>query len=566
VRFLKGALHTLQVKGLYDSSNLRQDLAAGVTVGMMLVPQAMAYALLAGLPPVMGLYASILPLLIYAALGTSRHLAVGPVAVVSLLVLSQASQFALRGSPEYIGIVVLLALLAGMAQCVCGILRLGIMTNFMSYAVTSGFISASAIIICLSQLGSIFGAKAGGQSHSTGAGIMLEIPRLAQEANFPTVIIGVAGIVLLLLLKKCCPRYPAAMLLTVVTAVLVYVLKLQHAGVAVIGEIPRGLPTFSFPTLKPQLIWELLPTALTILFVSYLESIGIARLIAARERYKIDPNREFLALGLANIGAALSSGCPISGSFSRTAVNYEAGARTKLASVFCALLVLGAMYALTPLFYFLPKAMLAAIVIAAAIGLINVKEGRQFFKIKASDGWSLLLTFIATLLWGAQIGIISGITFSLWLLIWRNAHPETPELGCIYEEGTFRDLRYFPNARIIPEVLILRIDASMNFANIELIQDRLTEVLTNRHEIKWVVLELAGVNDIDGIAIEGLGVLIETYHASGISFALTGAKGSIRNLLARAGWEQRYPHLVREKTLSQFLSEIGKLQGTFPLI
>ena len=210
MRFLQGLkLGSIQAKGGYDSSNLRQDLAAGVTVGMMLVPQAMAYALLAGLPPVMGLYASILPLLIYAALGTSRHLAVGPVAVVSLLVLSQASQFALRGSPEYIGIVVLLALLAGMAQCVCGILRLGVMTNFMSYAVTSGFISASAIIICLSQLGAILGAKAGGQSHSTGAGIMLEIPRLVQEVNLPTLIIGLAGIVCLLLLKKCCPRFPA---------------------------------------------------------------------------------------------------------------------------------------------------------------------------------------------------------------------------------------------------------------------------------------------------------------------------------------------------------------------
>jgi SulP family sulfate permease len=550
----KARIPALQWIRQYDRRDFGPDLAAGLTVAVMLVPQGMAYALLAGLPPVMGLYASTFPLLAYALFGSSRHLAVGPVAMTSLLVFAGLSPLAEPGSQGYIAMALLLAFLVGLIQLILGFLRMGFLVNFFSHAVISGFTSAAAITIWLSQVHHLLGTPSSGghSAYHLATGIRSSIPGV----HGISLAIGLAALAILLLLRHWKPRFPGPIAVVLGGTFLVYIFGWDRLGVKVVGPVPQGLPAFSIPPLSLEGISVLFPSAMTILFISYMESISIAKVIAAKEKYKIDPNQEFTGIGLANLTAAFFSAYPVTGGFSRTALNHQAGARSPMASILTAAFVLLTLLFFTPLFYHLPKAILAAIVMTAVLSLIDIQEARHLFHLKRIDGWTLVFTFAVTLTLGSKEGLLLGVAFSLLVFIWRSAYPHAAELGYLEEEGTFRNLHHFPEAKVFPEVLILRIDASLYFANMGFVEDLLRRRLAEKPDTRWIILDLSAVNDVDAIAIDSLGELMENYAHQGIRFLLTGMKGPIREVMAKADWGKRAEIY---STVIQALKSIGRM-------
>lgn len=538
----------------YRKENLRGDLGAGLIVAVMLVPQAMAYAMIAGLPPVMGLYASTLPILAYILLGSSRHLAVGPVAIVSLLIYEVCSKEAQAGSQEYISTVLMLTMLVGVLQMIAGLLKFGFLANYFSHAVLSGFTSAAAIIICLSQMKHFLGIQLSNENSAFRL-ILLIIENL-RHTNPATLAIGVCSVIGLLILRQKYPKLPGALFFVAAGTVIVYLFKLTDAGVKTVGELPRGLPGFSLPDFDIAKLSSLFPAALAIVFVGYMESISIARYIAAKERYKVDADSELRGLGLANIVSSLFSGYIVTGGFSRTAVNYQAGGRTGLASIVTASVVVLILIILTPLFYYLPNAVLAAVIIVAVVVLIDIKEPIYLFKIKTADGLTLVLTFLSTLLWGVEWGIIIGAVFSLGLFIRRSAHPYMVQLGYIQREDVFRNIERYPEAQTYPDILMFRVDASLYFANMRFVEDKLRLWIERNSEIKWILVDFSGVNDIDAVAISTLEDIIKTYGSRGIRFAFCSMKGPVRDLVAKAGWQNKYGESVEYNSLQHALKWI----------
>lgn len=539
----------------YRRADLAGDLTAGLTTGVMLVPQAMAYAMLAGLPPSVGLYASTLPLIVYALVGSSRHLAVGPVAIVSLLVISSVSQLAQPGTPEFAGYAALLALLVGALQFLLGVLRLGFLANFVSHAVITGFTSAAAIVILLSQVKHLLGVKI--ESGESTLHLIAQLASHASQANPVTLALGLGAVLVSALLKARAPRFPAAMLVVISGTLAAWGLSLADRGVALVGDVPAGLPHLGIPTLDLSAATQLLPAALTILFVGFMESIAVAEMIAARERYKVEPNQELAGLGLANLAAGIVAGYPVTGGFSRTAVNYQAGARTGLASLITAVTVILTLLLLTPLFRYLPQAILAAVVIIAVVGLADIPGIRHLFRVKPGDGLAALVTFAVTLGVNVEAGIISGVMLSLLQFVWRSSHPHIAELGYVEREGAYLNTRRFPEAHLYPEAILLRVDASLYFANMGFVEDRLRRCLVDRPEVKWVVLDLSGVNDIDASAIHALEALMESHRERGITFVFAGMKGPVRDVVSRAGWDQEQGGWRTCHSLADALSGIG---------
>lgn len=539
----------------YDRAVLRDDAIAGLTVAVMLIPQAMAYAMLAGLSPVTGLYASTLPLIAYAIFGSSRQLAVGPVAMLSLLVFAACSRIAEPGSPDYVAAALLLALLVGGIHLAAGFLRLGSLVNFVSHAVIGGFTSAAAIMIGLSQLKHVLGIRLGSE-HST-FGLVNQIVRNVHQANPTTLTIGLASLVVLSLLKKKWPRFPGPLVCVVAGTLIVYALDLSRLGVATVGAIPRGLPSPAIPSVDVDRVRALLPAALAIFFVGYMESISVAKYVAARNGYQVRPNRELIGLGMADLAAAFFGGYPITGGFSRTAVNQQAGAKTRLASVITALVVMLTLMLLTGLFYYLPNAVLGAIVLVAVAGLFDWRQAVRLFKVKPADGWTFVLTFVATLSLGIETGILAGVALSLGLFIRRSAHPHTAELGYLDSERVFRDVRRYPYARSFPGVLILRLDGSLYFANAKFLGDWFDRSIAGRDDVRWVVVDMSGVNDIDALGIETLERLTEIYGPRGVRFAFAAMKGPVRDLTQRADWSGKYGPHCSYSSIERALQGIG---------
>ncbi|MDI6451701.1 SulP family inorganic anion transporter [Anaerobaca lacustris] len=523
-----------------NRDGLRDDLIAGSTIAVMLVPQAMAYAMLAGLPPVVGLYASTLPLLTYALLGSSRQLAVGPVAIISLMVFTACAPLAQSGTTDYVALVLLLTIMIGFIQFVAGLLRLGFVVNFFSQAVISGFTSAAAIVIALSQMKHLLGIQLGTEKNVFK--LVAEIARHAPEANGATLALGAASVAGLWFLKKRFPHFPSAILFVVVGTLLSY-FGLSKLGVETVGAVPRGLPGFTMPRFSLDAVRHLVPAALAICFVGYMESISVAKYVAARAGHKIDPNRELLGLGAANLVASLFSGYPVTGGLSRTAVAYQAGARTQRAAVMTSVLILLTLLLLTPLFYYLPKAVLSAIIVVAVGALLDYKEAVHLFRIKRADGLTFLLTFVCTLAIGIEQGLLIGLVFSLGLFIWRSSHPHTAELGYLESEGVFRNVLRHPEAKVYPGTLILRPDASLYFANTKFLEDCLAQDVAGRPGIRWIVLDMSGVNDIDAVAVDVLEKLVGAYRHRGIEFAFAAMKGPVRDVVKRAGWEEKQGHV-----------------------
>lgn len=396
-------------------ANLKGDLNAGMIVAIMIIPQSMAYAMLAGLPPIFGLYSAIVPMVVYALMASSCHVSVGPVAIVSLLVFSGVSAFETPGTGEYFSLVLLLSLLTGMIQVMMGWLKLGHVFMNLPHSVVSGFISSAAIIIGFSQLPHLLDIQI-----SSGRNIFytfIEISKKFDEVNLPTLIISLSCMTLLIFLKNNYPRLPAQLIVVIGSLGIVHYFNLAGAGVSIVGEIPGGLPKLTIPDLNIELAKMLFPTAFTIAIIGYVESIAMAKLIAEKESYVVNPNKEMVALGAANISSAFFSAYPVAGGVSRSAVNHQAGANSRLASFITAVLVLLIVLFLSPLFYFLPQAALASIIIVAIYSLIDFKYVKEAFYENTATGMTLLITFFCSLLYGIEKGLVIGLSFFLVLYV-----------------------------------------------------------------------------------------------------------------------------------------------------
>lgn len=518
----------------YKRAYLKGDLVAGITVGVMLIPQGMAYAMIAGLPPIYGLYASTIPLLIYALLGTSRQLAVGPVAMVSLLTAAGIGVLAEAGSTTYISLAIILALMVGVIQFLLGVFRLGFLVNFLSHPVISGFTSAAALIIGLSQLKHLLGIDIP-RSHHVHEIIGHAIADFG-SVNWATVGIGITGIGLIVVVKKIAKTIPGPLLAVVFGVLAVWFFELTNMGVKIVGEVPSGLPVFGLPEFSFETIKMLFPIALAISLVSFMESIAVAKAIQAKHKdYKVSPNQELIALGAANVGGAFFQSYPVTGGFSRTAVNDQTGAKTGFASIISALLILLTLLFLTPLFYYLPNAILASVIMVAVFGLIDVKEAKHLWHADRSDFWMLAITFFATLALGIEQGIGIGVVLSLAWIIFRSTRPHIAVLGRVKDSTFYRNINRFKNLEIRKDLLIVRFDEQIYFANSNYFREQIEHLAFAKKDLKAIVFCFNSVSEIDSSAGQMLEDLIDDFKNQGWKIYFTGVRGPVRDTLERIG-------------------------------
>lgn len=544
----------------YDRGILSNDLVAAVIVTIMLIPQSLAYAMLAGLPPYVGLYASILPLCVYAVFGTSRTLSVGPVAVVSLMTAAAVSQVAAPGSPEYLAAALMLALLSGLVLVVMAALRLGFLANFLSHPVISGFISASGLLIAASQLKHILGITAGGDTLPEMLGQLAEV---IGRVNVPTLSIGLSATAFLFWVRSglkpllcrlgirertagfAAKAGPVAAIVISTTAV--GVLGLASRGVKVVGAIPGGFPPLTFPPFDGNLWLALLPPALLISLVGFVESISVAQTLAAKRRQRIDANQELLGLGAANLAAAMTGGFPVTGGFARSVVNFDAGARTPLAGVFTAAGIAVVALFFTPLFKDLPQAVLAATIIVAVLSLVDLRALKRTWIYSRSDFSAMAATIATVLLVGVEAGIVAGVVVSLLLYLWRTSRPHMAIVGQVPGSEHFRNIERF-DVVTSPWVLSVRVDQSLYFANARYLEDRIYDLVASRPEVRDVVLMCPAVNLIDASALESLEAIVDRLKAAGVTFHLSEVKGPVMDRLKRSDF---FEHLTGRVFLSQ---------------
>jgi SulP family sulfate permease len=517
----------------YSRASVRGDLVAGLTVGAMLIPQGMGYALLAGLPPEAGLYASVLPLLAYAAIGGSRQLGVGPTAISSLLTAAGLAKLS-QGDPEQaLALAATLAVMVGVMRIALGVGRLGFMVGFLSRPVLSGFTSAAAIVIGTSQLKHLLGVKlkASERVHQ----IVWEAAGRLDEVRGPSLAIGASGIVLLIVLRRWRPSWPGSLIVVVLATGAVSAFNLEVHQVSVVGEIPGRLPSLAVPTEGFDQLGEMLPTALAITLLGFVESIAIAKVFAQRNRYTIRPNRELVALGVATAAAGFTHAYPVSGSFSRTAVNADSGARTQLAGVISALVVALTLVVLTPFFKPLPHAVLASVVIMAVASLVDVREARRLWAVKRSDFWLLALAFVSTLLFGVLLGLGISVVASLAAVLRQTTRPHIAVLGRIPGTTQFRNVERTPSAETTDGVVVLRVDAPLYFANIDYLREKLAKVEEDKGGgLRVLVLDASSVTDLDSSADTALGEIAEELSRRGVEFYLAGMKGRLLDVMRRS--------------------------------
>lgn len=550
----------------YQKSWLSGDVVAGVIVTVMLIPQSLAYALLAGLPPEVGLYASILPIIAYAFLGSSMTLAVGPVAVASLMTASALQPLAATGSADYVALAMLLSLLSGGMLLVFGALRLGFLAHFLSHPVISGFISGSAILIAVGQLKHLLGVQAGGASVFN---TLIQLVQGIPHTNGVTLGLG-AGSVLFLVMAR---RYLAPllvragvstqladiasklapMLAVIVSTVLVALWRWDEtAGVSIVGVVPQGLPTLGLPDLSASAIGQLWLPALLISLVGFVESVSVAQSLALKRQQRISPNRELLGLGAANVASALSGGFPVTGGFARSVVNFAAGANTPLAGVISAVLMGAVIAAMTGLFHYLPHAVLAATIVVAVVSLIDVQTLREAWRYDKADALSLLATAAGVIVFGVEVGILTGVALSLGTLVWRSSHPHIAVVGRIPGTEHFRNVARHPVA-VEPGLIAVRVDESLYFANADVLQDTVESLVAAQPEARAVLLVCSAVNQIDATA---LGVLTNLEHSlsqRGLVLLLAEVKGPVLDRLQNTAFGQRMQGRVFLSTHDAFV-------------
>ncbi len=569
---LARALPILTWGRTYNRANLSNDMMAAVIVTIMLIPQSLAYAMLAGLPPEAGLYASVAPIILYAIFGTSRALAVGPVAVVSLMTAAAIGNVAEQGTMGYAVAALTLAGLSGVMMLVMGVLRLGFLANFLSHPVVAGFITASGILIALSQVKHLLGITASGDT----------VPELVTTlfanlgaVNGPTLLIGVAATAFLFWVRKglnpllrrwgLSPAMAGALtkagpvLAVVVTTLAVWALGLADHGVRIVGAVPQSLPPLTFPSLSPTLIGQLLLPALLISVIGFVESISVAQTLAAKKRQRIDPDQELIGLGAANVAAAFSGGFPVTGGFSRSVVNYDAGADTPAAGAYTAVGLAIAAFALTPLIFFLPNATLAATIIVAVLSLVDFSILRSSWSYSRADFAAVLVTILATLWFGVEVGVSAGVILSVLLHLYKTSKPHIAEVGCVPGTQHFRNIDRHA-VQTDRAILTLRIDESLYFANARYLEDYVLNRVTGDPAIRDVILMCSAVNDIDFSALESLEALNSRLADMTIRLHLSEVKGPVMDRLKRSHF---IPHMTGSIYLSQF-EAVEKLRNLSP--
>ncbi|TNE90984.1 MAG: solute carrier 26 family protein [Deltaproteobacteria bacterium] len=519
----------------YSKDSLRNDTIAGLTTAIMLIPQAMAYAMLAGLDPIIGLYASTLPLALYGLFGTSRQLAVGPVAMVSLLVASGVAPLAGTDPLRYAGLAAFLAGMVGVMQWGMGVARIGFLVKFLSHPVIAGFTSAAALIIGLSQLKHVLGVNIP-RSHHVHE-IVLHAIEKAGEIHPMTLGISLASIALLVVLKKTAPRFPRFLLVVAGGTLAVWGLGLNEQGVAIVGDVPSGLPGASLPALGMADFRALLPTAIAISLVGFMESISVAKNFARQNRYEVDPDQELKALGLANIVGAVFQGYPVTGGFSRTAVNAQAGATTNVASLITAGAIVLTLLFLTPLFHFLPKAVLASIIMTAVFGLIATDEVKHLWHVSRPDLAVMGLTFVATLTLGIEQGILAGVAASLLYFVWSTSRPHVAVLGRLPGSSVYRNVERYPDAEQHPGVVAIRVDAPLYFANTAFLKEVITETLGD--DVKHLVIDCKAIGSVDAQALSTVEEILDELEDRNIDVWLAGVRGPVRDAFACAHISER---------------------------
>lgn len=541
----------------YSPSFLKGDIAAGITVGIMLIPQGMAYAMIAGLPPVYGLYAALFPQIVYAIMGTSRQLAVGPVAMDSLLVAAGLGALSLTTNAEYIALASFLALFMGTIQLLLGGLKLGFLVNFLSKPVISGFTSAAAIIIALSQLNHLLGIDIprSNKLHE----LFFYLIELGPQTHLLSVLISGLGISFLLIAKKHFPKLPGALLLVFLTTFIAAQNNWESLGVTLVKEVPEGLPSFVWPKAGLSQVYELFPLALTLALIAFMEAISVAKAVEEKEKTNyLNPNQELIALGSANIVGGLFQAFPTTGGFSRTAVNHDAGAKTGVAALFSAAVVGLTLLFFTSFFYHLPTAVLGAIILVAVGKLIDLSYPKKLWKNNRSEFYVLLFTFSITLFVGIKEGILLGVFAALLYMVYQNTRPHIAVLGRIKNTHYFKNIDRFSNeVTTFPHVLILRFDGQLFFGNQRYFKQQLSHLIKQHPEsVNHLVLAAAPINYIDASAMEMLSLLFEELKENGTNLYWTGLSGPIRDQFHSLGVLSRFNNLFVYSSLEAALNAI----------
>ena len=532
----------------YNRGTLTNDLVAAVIVTIMLVPQSLAYALLAGLPPEMGLYASMLPIILYAVFGTSRALALGPVAVVSLLTVAAVSKIAVPGTSEYIAAAITLAFLSGLILLALGLFRLGFLANFLSHPVIAGFITATGIIIAASQLKNILGIDAHGH---TLPDLIGSLAQNVSQVNWSTAVIGVVatgflfwvrkGLLPLLVGLGVTPRIagiiakagPVAAIAA--TTLVVWFFDLAASGVQVVGDVPKGLPPLTMPSFSMDTWSNLIGAAVLISVIGFVESVSVAQTLAAKKRQRIDPDQELIGLGAANLGASFTGGLPVTGGFSRSVVNYDAGADTPAAGAYTAIGLASASLFLTPLIYHLPQATLAATIIVAVLSLVDFSVLKKAWHHSRADFVAVVATMSITLLMGVELGVTAGVAVSILIHLYKTSRPHMAIVGQVPETEHYRNvLRH--DVLTDPTILTIRVDESLYFANTRYLEDRIYDEVAKQPKLQHVVLMCSAVNTIDMSALESLEAINERLKAGGVMFHFSEVKGPVMDQLSATGF------------------------------
>ncbi|MBI44163.1 sulfate permease [Marinobacter lutaoensis] len=540
---LKRYLPILQWAPGYGRDQATSDLVAALIVTVMLIPQSLAYALLAGLPAQVGLYASILPLAIYAVFGTSRTLSVGPVAVASLMTAAALAPIAEAGTDAYVAGAVLLAVMSGLMLTLMGVLKLGFLANFLSHPVISGFITASGLVIAASQLKHLLGIEASGHNL---VDILLSLARNLAHTNLHTLAIGTGALLFLLWARRYLKPWlmalgmgarladiltkTAPILSVLVTTWVAWAFGLAQAGVRLVGQVPSGLPSLTLPPLEPGLWSQLAVGALLISVVGFVESVSVGQTLAAKRRQRIDPDQELIGLGTANLGAGLSGGMPVTGGFSRSVVNFDAGAETPAAGAFTAVGIALATVFVTPAIAYLPKATLAATIIVAVVSLIDLPALVRTWRYSKADFGAMLATILLTLLHSVEAGIIAGVALSIGLFLYRTSRPHCAVVGRVPGTEHFRNvLRH--QVELCPKVTFLRVDESLYFANARFLEETVLDLVNRERELRDLVLVCPAVNLIDASALESLEAINERLKDAGVRLHLSEVKGPVMDRL-----------------------------------
>ncbi len=545
----------------YDRATLSSDLVAAVIVTVMLIPQSLAYAALAGLPPQVGLYASIVPLLMYAIFGSSRVLAVGPVAVVSLMTATAIGDLAQAGSAAYGTLAITLAFMSGVMLLLMGMLRLGFLANFLSHPVISGFITASALLIAAGQLKVILGVKVEGHNFFE---LVLGLLRQLSHIHTLTATLGLVTVAFLFWARKSMkpllqrlglgPKLAdgvakaAPVAGIAVTALLTWALGWHEQGVRIVGTVPQGLPPLTLPSWDMSILQQLALPALLISVVGFVESVSVGQTLAAKRRQRIVPDRELVALGASNLGAALTGGFPVTGGFARSVVNFDAGAQTPAAGVFTAAGILLAALLLTPALYYVPQAILSATIVVAVLSLVDLRILRSTWVYSRSDFSAVFVTLLVTLAAGVETGLVAGVALSLVLYLYKTSRPHIAEVGLVPGTEHFRNVLR-QKVLVSPQLASLRVDESLYFANARVLEDRINALVAERPQLKHVVLQCSAINDIDTSALESLEAIDQRLRDAGISLHLSEVKGPVMDKLQVTDFLQ---HLSGKVYLSHY--------------